>query len=114
MVMGRTLAHNLGVTVGDKVSLIVPEASVTPAGVLPRIKRFTIDGIFEIGDLYDGSQVFINLADAGKLFRTEGAVTGIQLKVKDELNAPSVAQILYNDLNQEYMKIYGMIFFRAL
>lgn len=102
MVMGRTLAYNLGVSVGDKVSLIVPEASVTPAGVLPRIKRFTIGGIFEIGDLYDGSQVFINLADAGKLFRTDGGVTGIQLKIKDELKAPQVAMEIYNDLQQDY------------
>lgn len=118
MVMGRTLAHNLDVTVGDKVSLIVPEASVTPAGVLPRIKRFTIAGIFEIGDLYDGSQVFINLADAGKLFRTDGGVTGVQLKVKDELKAPMVAQMLYNELHQEYWisdwtQDFGS-FFRAL
>jgi len=100
MVMGRTLAQNLGVLVGDKVSLIVPEASVTPAGVLPRIKRFTIVGIFEIGDLYDGSQVFIHLADAGKLFRTDGGVTGVQLKVKDELKAPVVAQALYHLLHE--------------
>lgn len=102
MVMGRTLAQNMGVSVGDKVSLIVPEASVTPAGVLPRIKRFTLAGIFEIGDLYDGTQVFINLADADKLFRMGGGVTGVQLKIKDELKAPLVALTLNNDLNQEY------------
>lgn len=102
VVMGRTLAVNMGVSIGDKVSLIVPEASVTPAGVLPRIKRFTITGIFEIGDLYDGTQIFINLADANKLFRMGAGITGLQLKIKDELTAPKVAQRLYQSLNQEY------------
>lgn len=102
MAMGRTLAQNMGVTVGDKVSLIVPEASVTPAGVLPRIKRFTLAGIFEIGDLYDGTQVFIHLADADKLFRMDGGVTGVQLKIKDELKAPQIAAMLNLDLDQQY------------
>lgn len=100
--LGRTLANNFGVTIGDSVSLITPEASVTPAGVLPRIKRFTVVGIFEIGDLYDSNQVFINIEDAAKLFRTEGGITGLQLKVKDELNAPTVAMNLYHQLKQDY------------
>jgi lipoprotein-releasing system permease protein len=102
MVMGQTLALNLGVELGDKLSLIVPEASVTPAGIMPRIKRFTVVGIFEIGDLYDGSQAFIHLRDADKLFRINGGITGVQLKLKDELEAPAVARAFYDNLQEGY------------
>ena len=118
IILGRTLANNFGLTVGDKVSLITPEASVTPAGVLPRIKRFRIVGIFEIGDLYDDKQVFIDLKDADKLFRMQGAITGLQLKVNDELDAPFIARELYEDLKGEYWVVdwtedFGS-FFKAL
>lgn len=102
IVVGRALAQNMDIGVGDKISLIVPEASVTPAGMLPRIKRFTVAGIFEIGDLYDGSQAFIHMKDADKLFRMEGGVTGVQLKLKDELQAPTVARSFYQELQANY------------
>lgn len=102
IVIGRTLAQNIGIGVGDKISLIVPEASVTPAGMMPRIKRFTVAGIFEIGDLYDGSQAFIHMRDADKLFRMEGGVTGVQLKLKDELEAPTIARSFYEALHEEF------------
>lgn len=102
IILGKTLANNFGVTVGDKVSLITPEASVTPAGILPRIKRFTVVGIFKIGDLYDDKQAFIDIKDADKLFRMHGAVNGIQLKVQDELEAPRIARDVYRDLKQDY------------
>jgi len=102
VVMGRTLAMNMGVKVGDKISLIVPEASVTPAGMMPRIKRFTVAGIFEIGDLFDGSQAFIHLEDADKLFRMNGSISGVQLKLNDELEAPKLARDFYFKLKQDY------------
>lgn len=102
IVVGRTLALNMGVQVGDKISLIVPEASVTPAGMLPRIKRFNVAGIFEIGDLFDGSQAFIHLSDADKLFRMNGSISGVQLKLKDELEAPTLVKNLYQTFNQDY------------
>ncbi len=118
IILGRTLASNFGVGVGDKISLISPEASVSPAGILPRIKRFTIVGISEIGDLYDDKQVYIDLKDAAKLFRMQGAVSGIQLKVKDELEAPRIAVNLHHFLNTDYWVIdwtqdFGS-FFKAL
>lgn len=102
IILGNALARNFGVTVGDKVSLIAAEASVTPAGILPRIKRFTVVGIFEIGDLYDDKQVLVNLNDADKFFRMYGSVSGVQVKVQDELNAPIVARDLYQDLNSGF------------
>jgi lipoprotein-releasing system permease protein len=118
IILGKALANNFGVTVGDKVSLITPEASVTPAGILPRIKRFTVVGIFKIGDLYDDKQAFIDIKDADKLFRMQDAVNGIQLKVQDELEAPRIARNIYQDLKQDYWVIdwtqdFGS-FFKAL
>lgn len=123
IILGRGLANNLGVGPGDKVSLIVPEATITLAGISPRMKRFNIVGVFEIGDLYDGSQAFMHLQDADKLFHMAGGVSGLQLKVKDELEAPVVAGELYHNLNrdplvQEYgvtdwTQVFGS-FFRAL
>lgn len=101
-ILGRNLASNLGLGVGDSVSIIAPEASVTPAGILPRIKRFKVVGIFSIGDLYDANQIFINMKDADKFFRMNGAVSGVQLKVQDELEAPKVALSLYENLKQKY------------
>jgi len=102
MLVGKTLANNMGLNLGDKISVIVSDASVTPAGMMPRIRRFTIAGIFEIGDLYDGSQAFIHLEDADKLFKMNGAISGVQLKLKDELEAPKISQSLYEALNHEY------------
>jgi len=118
IMIGRPLANNFGVDVGDKISLIAPEASVTPAGILPRIKRFTIVGIFEIGDLYDDKQVYIHLKDAGKLFRLKNGITGVQLKIKDELKAPEIAMDLHRYLKRDYWVIdwtqdFGS-FFKAL
>jgi lipoprotein-releasing system permease protein len=102
MLIGKTLASNMGVGVGDTLSLIAPEASVSPAGLMPRMKRFTVVGIFSIGDLYDANQIFIHLNDADKFFRMGGIVTGIQLKVEDEMEAPQVARDLYKELKEEY------------
>ncbi len=102
IILGKSIANYFGVSVGDKVSLITPEASVTPAGFLPRIKRFTVVGIFKIGDLYDDKQAFIDIKDADKLFRMHGAVNGIQLKVADELDAPRIAREVHRDLNEDY------------
>ncbi len=100
--VGATLAKNLGLSLGDKISLIVPEASITPAGILPRMKRFTVVGIFSIGELYDDKQLFIDLQDADRLFRMQGGVSGMQLSIQDELEAPAIASYLYEKWHQDY------------
>lgn len=102
IVLGKLIAKRFNLEVGDKISLIAPEASVTPAGIAPRIKRFTIIGVFAIGDLYDDKQVFIHLEDANKFFRMHGNVTGLQVKIKDELEAPFIADQIQNYLSTEY------------
>ena len=94
IVLGVGLASNLDVRVGDKVALVVPQGSVTPAGVVPRLKQFNVVGVFQAGHYeYDTSLAFINLDDAAKVFRVDG-VTGVRLKVDDMQAAPQIAEKL--------------------
>ena len=79
MVIGRELARALGVFTGDKIVLISPQGQVTPAGILPRLKQFTITGIFQAGHFeYDSTLALIHMSDAQKLYRMgEDEVSGI-------------------------------------
>ncbi len=96
IVLGSKLARYLGVRPDDRITLVTPEASVTPVGVLPRLKRFTVTGVFEIGMYdYDRSTAFVHLADARKLMRIEGeGVTGVRLRLEDMFRAPAVSEAL--------------------
>jgi lipoprotein-releasing system permease protein len=99
IVLGIDLARILGVMVGDKVTLVTPAANVTPAGVLPRLKRFTVSGIFEVGMYeYDSALALVHIEDAGILFRMPGEVTGVRLKLDDMFNAPWVVRELAQTL----------------
>ncbi|HTP72613.1 MAG TPA: lipoprotein-releasing ABC transporter permease subunit [Burkholderiaceae bacterium] len=94
IVLGVELARQLGVRVGDAVTLIAPSGQVTPAGVLPRLKQFTVAGTFEAGHYeYDSALAWIHLDDAAKLYRVEGP-TGVQLRLADLQRARRVAQEL--------------------
>ena len=91
IVLGIELARSLGVREGDKVTVVAPGGQVTPAGVVPRLKAFTLAGTFDSGHYeYDSAYALIHLDDAAKLFRTEGA-TGVQLKLADLHAAREVA-----------------------
>ncbi|RKP50436.1 lipoprotein-releasing ABC transporter permease subunit [Trinickia fusca] len=99
VVLGADLAANLGVTVGDKITLVAPEGSMTPAGMLPRLKQFTVAGVFESGHYeYDSSLALINIHDAEALFRLM-APTGVRLRLKDMQQAPAVARELSHTLS---------------
>ena len=99
IVLGREIAQALGVSVGDKVDLMIPQASVTPAGVLPRFRRFTVAGIFQIGMYeFDRGLVLVNLADAQALLRMGDTVSGVRLKLHDLFQAPRVARELAAEL----------------
>ena len=83
IVLGAELARALGVRVGDKVTLVAPGGQITPAGVVPRLKQFTLVGTFEAGHYeYDSALALIHLDDAARLFRVEGP-TGVQLRLRD-------------------------------
>jgi lipoprotein-releasing system permease protein len=104
IVLGKELALRLGVWVGDKVTLITPQATVTPAGILPRLKRFTVVGVFEVGMYeYDNGLAVLDLEDAAKLFRLGGGVSGIRLKLDDLLRAPAIARELSRSLPPGYV-----------
>ncbi|MDE2365695.1 MAG: lipoprotein-releasing ABC transporter permease subunit [Betaproteobacteria bacterium] len=96
IVIGRELARVLGAFTGDKIVLISPQGQVTPAGILPRLKQFTITGIFEAGHFeYDSGLVLIHLEDAQKLYRMgSDEVSGVRLKLRDLFLAPQVTQEL--------------------
>jgi len=94
IVLGAELARLLNVREGDQITLVAPGGSVTPAGVIPRLKTFTVAGTFDAGHYeYDSALALVHLDDAARLFRTGGA-TGVQLKLKDVHEARAVASQL--------------------
>ena len=98
IVLGGELARQLGVRIGDKVTLIAPGGQVTPAGVVPRLKQFTLSGTFDAGHYeYDSGMALIHLDDAARLFRVEGP-TGVQLRLTDAQQARRVAGELAGSL----------------
>jgi len=95
IILGSELARALQVYAGDKVALIAPQGLVTPAAVLPRMKQFTVVGIFEAGMYeYDSGLALIHMADAQKLYRMGDNVSGVRLKVDDLFAAPRIAREL--------------------
>ncbi|MSQ69081.1 MAG: lipoprotein-releasing ABC transporter permease subunit [Gammaproteobacteria bacterium] len=92
LVIGRGLADALRVQLGERVTLVLPEPMRTAAGVVPRLKQVTVVGIFEAGvQDYDEATAFMALADAGRIFRTAGRITGWRARLADPFQAPAVA-----------------------
>jgi len=102
VVMGGLIARHMGLTIGDRVSITLPEVSVTPAGVFPRTKRFTLVGVFEVGAQVDQYLTLIHLRDAQKLFRRGDTVDGLHLKFDDIYRAPEAVQELASRLGEHY------------
>lgn len=104
ILLGRSLAENLAVMVGDKVTIMIPEASVTPAGMIPRFKRFTVAGIFSAGSgfNFDKNLSFIHLNDAQKLFQMGDAVSGLKMKIADIYQAPELSDKIAENLGENY------------
>jgi len=95
IVLGSELARALGAAVGDKLTLIVAQGLVTPAGILPRLKQFTVAGVFEVGMFeYDSGLALIELDDAQKLYGTGDRVSGVRLKLHDLFQSREVARDL--------------------
>ncbi len=90
-IIGQTMARLLGVGLGDKITVIVPKATVTIASIQPRFKRFTVVGIFKVGAEMDASLVVTHVDDMGKVLQYGGAVDGVQLKTVDLFKARTVA-----------------------
>src|SRR5690606_25620979 len=85
------LANMMGVKVGDTLMMMAPQGSISPAGFAPRMRQFTVAGIFSSGHYeYDSSLVFVDNEDAAKMFRDSGT-GGVRLRVQDMQRAPQVA-----------------------
>lgn len=102
IVIGRLLARYLGVSLGDKVNITLPQLTVTPMGIYPRIKRFTVVGVFEIGAQVDQSLVVTHLSDAQKLLRLGSKVSGVELRTRDMYEADQMAQSIVKALPTRY------------
>jgi lipoprotein-releasing system permease protein len=102
VILGADLARALGALPGDKVTLIAPQGLVTPAGVIPRLKQFTVAGLFEVGMYeYDSGLALIHLEDAQKLYQMGARVSGLRLKLDDLFAARGVAREMMRDLGTQ-------------
>jgi lipoprotein-releasing system permease protein len=99
IVLGYALAGALNLHVGDKVTMLLAQAQATPAGLLPRMRSFTVSGIFEAGHTeFDSGMAFISLEDAEKMERL-GAPAGLRLRIRDMHQAPQVADELKKSMS---------------
>ena len=119
VLLGRALALRLGVSVGARITLVAPRARITPAGVLPRMRRFTVSGLFEAGHAqYDTSLAVIHMEDAQRVFRLGRGVSGLRVKLADMFDAPRVSRELARSFGGRYWlrdwTQYHANFFRAL
>lgn len=96
IIMGESLASNMGLQIGDKVTLVLPEASASPAGVIPRFKRFDLVGTFAISPEIDSMMAYIDMADAGALLRLPDGAQGIRMRLNNIFDARAVASQAVN------------------
>lgn len=118
IIIGDKAAAKLGVSVGDKLTFVAPEVVVTPAGMFPRLKRFTVAGIFHVGaGEIDGAVAMANIADIARLKRWQpDQVQGLRLKLDDLFLAPEIAQHITYTLNDrslytsDWTRSYGNLY----
>jgi lipoprotein-releasing system permease protein len=102
VVLGVDLARSLGVLRGDKIALVAPQGVVTPAGVIPRLKQFTVAGVFEAGIIdADSGLALVHMRDAQTLYQMGDAVSGVRLKLDDLFAARAVSQELLAKLPRQ-------------
>lgn len=102
IVMGSLLARQLGLAPGDKVTLTLPDITITLGGIYPRTKRFTLVGVFEVGAQMDQSMAMIHIDDAQRLLRMQG-VQGLHIKVDDIYAAGTVMSQLQTELGEGFL-----------
>ncbi|MCH7502660.1 MAG: lipoprotein-releasing ABC transporter permease subunit [Proteobacteria bacterium] len=118
-ILGIELAAELDVGVGDKVTVTLAEGIVTPLGLMPRTKRFTVSGIYRVGMYeFDRRLAFVNLEDAQRLYRRKGTVTGVRLAVTDIFEAPAIVRevalehgtlVLVTDWTRQHVNFFRSI-----
>ena len=102
IILGQELADLLGVSVGDKLVLMISRGSITPAGMVPRMRRFEVSGIFAAGMYeYDRGLVLLNLEDAARLYQLGDAVSGIRIALSDPMRAPQTVRQIAQSLDRD-------------
>lgn len=119
VILGTELANGLGVSVGDKITLVAPQASISPMGVVPRLKRFTVSGLFEVGmHEYDSGLAIVHMADAQRVFKMGNQVSALQLRLDDMFAvqdvraavAENIDDVLYmRDWTQQHSNFFKAI-----
>jgi len=100
ILIGRDLARYFRLSVGDKVTLMISQGNYSPAGIIPRLKRFNVSGIFEVGMYeYDSSFALINIHDAQKLFQLNQNISGLRIKLSDLDETEGITKKLQSELN---------------
>jgi len=103
IVLGAALAEHLDVTLGDQVVLVIAQGQITPVGLIPRMRRFNVAGIFEVGMYeYDRNLAYIDMQDAATLYRMGSDVTGLRLKLDDMFRAPEIVREVALELGGGY------------
>lgn len=103
VILGKELAGNLGVGMGDLVEVLVPGGNVTPLGAFPRSERFKVVGIFESGMYeYDATFAYVSFDEASRMLGTGGRASGIELKVNDIYQASAIAARIRTELGLPY------------
>ena len=104
IIIGSSLAWKLDVSEGSRITLMIPQALATPAGILPRFKRFKVIGIFDIGMYeYDSGLALVHMDDAARLYQMSNRVSGLRLKLDNLDLAPEVAHLLQAELGNRYV-----------
>ncbi len=102
VILGQGLARRLRVSVDDRVTLVLPEASVSPAGVFPRLRRVRVVGIFEVGAELDANHAYLHYQDAARMAGLGQGVHGLRLKLHDLFEAPQVSSRLADALEGDF------------
>ena len=105
IVLGVELANELEIGIGDKVTVTLAQGVVTPAGVVPRTKRFTVRGIYRVGMYeFDRRLAYIHIDDARRLYRLGDDVTGVRFSVTDVFKAPEISVDLIRATNLQNLQ----------
>lgn len=116
IILGELLARQLGASVGDRITLVLPEASVSIAGIVPQLKRFTVSGIFSVGAEIDSTLAYVHRVDAARVKRMPAeSVDGIRLAFNDLFQAPILVRQLATDLSRpmlisDWTRTHGNLF----
>lgn len=102
IVLGDVLAKALRLQVGDKVVVSLPKLIITPFGIKPRVKQFTVVGIFQVGSELDGSHAYIHLKDAQRLNALGDSVQALRYLSRDIMQAERTAKQLQQSLGEDY------------